>query len=117
MNECTQLRNRIETLRPNMSADELERARREMLALIDASATTRSSSNSDASTPPARLSRREHEVMTMMLSGQRLKEIAMRLNISVKTVTTHRARLMKKLRVEDNLGLYRYGIRAGLISV
>jgi DNA-binding NarL/FixJ family response regulator len=96
-----------------MSADEFERARREMLALIDAT-TTR---NADAPAPATRLSRRENEVMTMMLSGQRLKEIAMRLNISVKTVTTHRARLMKKLRVEDNLGLYRYGIRAGLISV
>jgi len=32
-------------------------------------------------------------------------------------VMTHRSRLMKKLRVEDNLGLYRYGIRNGLISV
>ena len=114
MNECTQLRDRIETLHPGMPAEEFERARREMLDLIDARLTT-STSKSDA--PPARLSRREHEVMTMMLSGQRLKEIAMRLNISVKTVTTHRARLMKKLRVEDNLGLYRYGIRAGLISV
>jgi DNA-binding NarL/FixJ family response regulator len=116
VNDCTQLRSRIETLRPNMSADEFERARREMLALIDGTTVARSSSDSDAPAP-ARLSRREHEVMTMMLSGQRLKEIAMRLNISVKTVTTHRARLMKKLRVEDNLGLYRYGIRAGLISV
>ena len=64
-----------------------------------------------------RLSRREREVMTMMLDGQRLKEIAARLDISVKTVTTHRSRLMKKLHVEDNLGLYRYGIRNGLISV
>ena len=55
--------------------------------------------------------------MSMMLEGQRLKEIAARLDISVKTVTTHRSRLMKKLRVADNLGLYRYGIRNGLISV
>ena len=116
MNECIQLRNRIETLRPGMSPDEFERARLEMLSIIDES-TKRSANISDAPTPSARLSRREQEVMTMMLAGQRLKEIAMRLNISVKTVTTHRARLMKKLRVEDNLGLYRYGIRAGLIAV
>ena len=67
--------------------------------------------------PHARLSRREKEVMSMMLEGQRLKEIAARLNISVKTVTTHRSRLMKKLNVDDNLGLYRYGIRNGLINV
>jgi DNA-binding NarL/FixJ family response regulator len=115
MNECMQLRNRIETLHPGMPAEELESARREMLALIDARITSNSSTVSE--TPSARLSRRENEVMTMMLSGQRLKEIAMRLDISVKTVTTHRARLMKKLRVDDNLGLYRYGIRAGLITV
>ena len=65
----------------------------------------------------SRLSKREREVMSLMLEGQRLKEIAARLDISVKTVTTHRSRLMKKLSVDDNLGLYRYGIRNGLISV
>ena len=113
--DCTQLRTRIETLRPGMGPEEFERARREMLAMIDGSNGNGSSSKSDA--PSAKLSRREQEVMTMMLSGQRLKEIAAHLDISVKTVTTHRARLMKKLRVEDNLGLYRYGIRNGLISV
>ncbi|HET7704783.1 MAG TPA: LuxR C-terminal-related transcriptional regulator [Thermoanaerobaculia bacterium] len=64
-----------------------------------------------------RLSRREREVMSMMLEGQRLKAIAATLDISVKTVTTHRARLMRKLGVEDNLGLYRYGIRNRLITV
>jgi DNA-binding NarL/FixJ family response regulator len=55
--------------------------------------------------------------MNMILSGRRLKEIAATLDISVKTVTTHRSRLLRKLGVEDNLGLYRYGIRNGLISV
>ncbi len=71
------------------------------------------------SDPPLheRLSPRENEVMSMLLQGRRLKEIAAQLEISVKTVTTHRARLLRKLRLEDNLGLYRYGIRSGLISV
>jgi DNA-binding NarL/FixJ family response regulator len=53
----------------------------------------------------------------MILGGQRLKEIAAKLDISVKTVTTHRSRLLRKLNVEDNLGLYRYGIRNGLIGI
>ena len=66
--------------------------------------------------PHLRLSPREHQVMSMLLEGRRLKEIAARLDISVKTVTTHRTRLLRKLRVEDNLGLYRYGIRSGLIT-
>ncbi len=65
----------------------------------------------------ARLSPRENEVMSMLLQGRRLKEIAAELQISVKTVTTHRARLLRKLRLEDNLGLYRYGVRHGLITV
>jgi len=53
----------------------------------------------------------------MMLDGKRLKEIAAVLDISVKTVTTHRARLMRKLGVTDNIGLYRYGVRNGLVGV
>jgi len=64
-----------------------------------------------------RLSPREREVMDMILSGRRLKEIAAVLDISVKTVTTHRSRLLRKLNLEDNLGLYRYGIRNGLIGL
>ena len=55
--------------------------------------------------------------MSMILNGRRLKEIAAVLDISVKTVTTHRSRLLRKLSLEDNLGLYRYGVRHGLITV
>jgi len=73
--------------------------------------------NGDGDGRHAKLSPREREVMTMILSGRRLKEIAAQLDISVKTVTTHRSRLLRKLGVEDNLGLYRYGIRNGLINV
>jgi len=32
-------------------------------------------------------------------------------------VTTHRSRLLRKLGIEDNLGLFRYGVRNGLIQV
>ena len=98
-----------------MTADEIERAKREMLALVDAVTTVEIAPHDDAA--HSRLSRREKEVMTMMLEGRRLKEIAAQLDISVKTVTTHRSRLMRKLSVDDNLGLYRYGIRNGLIGV
>jgi DNA-binding NarL/FixJ family response regulator len=105
----TNLREKIESLRPGMTQAEVERLKSEMLSLLD---------RSDAGeTLHVRLSRREREVMSMMLEGQRLKAIAAHLDISVKTVTTHRARLMRKLGVEDNLGLYRYGIRNRLITV
>ena len=102
------LRQHIESLHPGMPAPEFEQVKTQMLALL---------AKPEGEELHAKLSRREREVMTMMLEGKRLKEIAARLDISVKTVTTHRARLMRKLRVEDNLGLYRYGIRNGLIGV
>ena len=111
------LRSQIASLRPGMSDQEISRIQQEMLLSIDAITAPPAESPRTGDGAHARLSRRENEVMSMMLQGQRLKEIASRLDISVKTVTTHRSRLMKKLSVEDNLGLYRYGIRAGLISV
>jgi DNA-binding NarL/FixJ family response regulator len=107
----TRLRDVIQDLQPSLSIDEFDRRKQDALSIIETFAPFGGDSKHD------KLSRREREVMTMILSGQRLKEIAARLDISVKTVTTHRARLMRKLGVEDNLGLYRYGIRNGLISV
>ena len=107
------LKAEVERLTLQKATEETERVRQSIVALMEsieraAEATT---------IPHARLSRREREVMSMMLDGARLKEIAGRLEISVKTVTTHRSRLMKKLAVDDNLSLYRYGIRNGLITV
>jgi len=110
----TQLRNAIDTITPELTPEELERAKGHALALLGA-LEDGSSIGSDSA--HARLSPREREVMDMMLSGKRLKEIAAILDISVKTVTTHRARLMRKLGVTDNIGLYRYGVRNGLVGV
>jgi DNA-binding NarL/FixJ family response regulator len=108
----TQIRNAIESITPELTADELDRCKGSILALIG---TLEGEPNSDPAY--ARLSPREREVMGMMLDGRRLKEIAALLDISVKTVTTHRARLMRKLSVTDNIGLYRYGVRNGLVGV
>ena len=105
----TNLRDHIESIRPGMTAAEVEHIKNEMLALVDRVA--------GGEELHLRLSDREREVMTMMLEGQRLKEIAARLDISVKTVTTHRTRLLKKLGVVNNLDLYRYGVRNGLVGV
>lgn len=104
-----QLRTTIESL----DAENLEAQKERLLELIEALMP----SSADGNGHHHRLSPREREVMTMILSGRRLKEIAAALDISVKTVTTHRSRLLRKLGVEDNLGLYRYGVRNGLISV
>ena len=108
MTSVPMLRQHIDALRPGMTMPELDELKKAMLSLLDPA---------EGQELHIRLSRREREVMNMMLEGKRLKEIAAILEISVKTVTTHRARLMRKLHVEDNLGLYRYGVRNGLIAV
>ena len=107
------LRNVIDGLRPEMPPQEINERKEQMLALVDHVLGTPSTNDVHHD----KLSPREREVMTMLLTGRRLKEIGAELNISVKTVTTHRARLLRKLRLEDNLGLYRYAVRNGLISV
>jgi DNA-binding NarL/FixJ family response regulator len=109
-----ELKQRIDALQPGMAREEFERLKRDVIAALERCGETVRFEPDGAH---AKLSKREREVMSMMLEGQRLKQIAASLDISVKTVTTHRSRLMKKLRVDDNLGLYRYGIRNGLISV
>jgi DNA-binding NarL/FixJ family response regulator len=110
----TQVRNAIEAITPELSPDELARCKGRILALL---VTLEGGSPTAVESLHERLSPREREVMGMMLEGKRLKEIAAVLNISVKTVTTHRARLMRKLGVTDNIGLYRYGVRNGLVGV
>jgi|GEM_PF-6903991 len=57
------------------------------------------------------LSKREREVMGRILRNQRIKTIAFDLNVSVKTVSTHRFRLLRKLALENDLELLRYANR------
>ena len=117
MQTWIQLRAQIESLTP----DQLEAQKRHLLTLVDSlTAIVPISAQGQAQQQQQRhqkLSPREGEVLGMILEGRRLKEIASTLDISVKTVTTHRSRLLKKLGLEDNLGLYRFGIRNGLIEV
>ena len=56
------------------------------------------------------LSPREAEIMSLILDGRRTKEIAFALEISVKTVSTHRFRLLRKLGLPGDLALLRYAI-------
>src|SRR4051794_34855016 len=103
----------INALSSTLTETEVERIKTELLAIWETVVFPGDSTD----TPHSKLSRRETEVMSMILEGKRLKEIAVMLDISVKTVTTHRSRLLRKLSLDDNLGLYRYGIRRGLISL
>ncbi len=62
------------------------------------------------------LTPRQREILQMIAEGHSTKEIAHRLELSVKTVETHRAAIMKRLDIHDVPGLVRYAIRAGLIT-
>jgi len=65
----------------------------------------------------AMLSTREREVLQLMAEGQATKEVARTLHVSVKTVETHRAKIMDKLNLHSVAELTKYAIREGLTSV
>jgi DNA-binding NarL/FixJ family response regulator len=62
------------------------------------------------------LTAREKEILTLIAQGETNQEIGRRLFISVKTVQTHRAHILEKLRLHDRTQLVRYAIRKGLIQ-
>ncbi len=62
------------------------------------------------------LSTREREVMQLVAEGMTSEEIALHLCISVKTVSSHRRRIMKKLNLKNQADITRYAISDGLIS-
>ena len=62
------------------------------------------------------LSDREHEVMRMITAGVPLTEIGDSLHVSVKTISSYRARIMEKMRMKSNAELTRYAMTHGLIE-
>jgi two-component system, NarL family, response regulator NreC len=64
-----------------------------------------------------RLSVREREILKLLAEGLSVKEIAVRLNVSVKTVDVHKYNLMKKIGVHDRAELIKYAIQKKLIAV
>jgi DNA-binding NarL/FixJ family response regulator len=62
------------------------------------------------------LTTRQREILQLIAEGRTTKEIAGILDVSVKTVETHRLRLMDRLEIRDVPGLVRFAIRAGLVS-
>jgi DNA-binding NarL/FixJ family response regulator len=62
------------------------------------------------------LSPREREVLQLIAEGKTTKDIAGLLGVSVKTIESHRVRLMEKLDIRQTAGLVRYAIRRGMIQ-
>jgi len=66
--------------------------------------------------PADPLTPREREVLQLIAEGKTTKDIAGLLGLSVKTIESHRTRLMEKLDIRQTAGLVRYAIRRGLIQ-
>jgi DNA-binding NarL/FixJ family response regulator len=74
--------------------------------------------HADDEVPSSRqITAREREVLILLAQGQTTKNIADRLHLSVKTVETHRRKLMEKLKVKSIADLTRWAIREGLIDI
>jgi DNA-binding NarL/FixJ family response regulator len=69
-----------------------------------------------APSPLALLTGRQREILQLIAEGQSTKEIGYRLNLSGKTVETHRRLLMQRLGIYDVAGLARFAVRAGLVT-
>ncbi len=63
------------------------------------------------------LSERELEVLLMVLKGMKNQDIAAHLNLSPKTVNTHRCNIYKKVKVENSIELMIKAIKSGIIEV
>lgn len=70
----------------------------------------------DVVSPLEQLTSRQREILQLIGEGKNTKEIASNLEISVKTVESHRLQLMERLRIHDVPGLVRFAIRTGLVS-
>jgi two-component system, NarL family, invasion response regulator UvrY len=68
-----------------------------------------------AAAPHERLSDREFEVLRGLASGKTVGELAERMHLSVKTISTYRTRLLEKMGMSNNAELTRYGIEHGLV--
>jgi DNA-binding NarL/FixJ family response regulator len=66
--------------------------------------------------PLEQLTPRQREILQLVAEGKNTKEIASELDISVKTVESHRLQLMERLNIHDVPGLVRYAVRSGLVS-
>ena len=66
--------------------------------------------------PLESLTPRQREILQLIAEGKSTKEIAGILDVGVKTIETHRARLMESLDIHDVPGLVRFAIRSGLVS-
>jgi len=66
--------------------------------------------------PHEQLSGREQEIMIMLASGKKVKDIAAELQLSISTVFTYRIRIFEKLKIKSNVELTHYAINNKLVD-
>ena len=62
------------------------------------------------------LSDREYQVLRMIASGRTVTQIATRLSLSTKTISTYRARVLEKMQMKSTAELMHYGIQHGIVD-
>lgn len=70
----------------------------------------------DQELPHHRLSDREFDVFRRIVAGQTISEIADQLSVSVKTVSTHKTRILQKMEMQTQAELIRYAIKHNLVD-
>ena len=91
-------------------ADAVRRVHRGLRVIDPQLAAESWSGDADPLTP------RQREILQLAAEGHSSKEIAQRLQLSYRTVETHRAQLMERLGVHDLAGLVRFAVRVGLVA-
>ena len=66
--------------------------------------------------PHESLTDREYEVMRLIASGVSTGDIAKKLLLSAKTISTFRARILQKMALKNNAEIIRYGVRNNLVD-
>lgn len=87
----------------------------EVVGALLANSISRNLSNEDDSSLYESLSDREYQIFLELASGKRAKDIAEKLQVSAKTIATHRSRLMLKMGFSNNAELTLYANKSGLI--
>lgn len=68
-------------------------------------------SHQDDAPRHSRLSDRELEIFRLIVAGKRMTDIAQGLHLSIKTVSTHKSRILQKMRLDGTASLIRYGLQ------
>jgi len=66
--------------------------------------------------PESLLSDREYQVMRLIATGETVKEIASDLNLSVKTISTYRTRILEKMGLKNNSQIMRYALSRRIVA-